>query len=106
MSDDAMYAKRSLRDLKDWDKIEAAMTHDRLARNPEQQAEAIAYHYTRLAALSLNLLELVKIRKYGGTSVSTSEVIRMVMEDIREAHLKDLGIPLEWKQDNTSYHNG
>lgn len=84
-------------------RIEGEQSHLRLARCPEAQAEAIAYHYTRLAALSIDLLELVKIRKYGGSSVSTGEAIRMVMEDIREAHLKDLGIPLEWNTDEKDY---
>lgn len=103
------YTERSLRGHKDWDKIEAAMTHDRLARNPEQQAEAVAHHYTRLAALSMNLLELVNIRRqyplrYGGEL--TDKAIETLMEAIREAHLKDLGIPLEWKTDDTVYHNG
>lgn len=106
MSDDTMYTERSLRDHKDWTKIEAVMTHDRLARHPEAQAEAIAHHYTRMAALSMDLLELVKIQKYGGVSVSTSEAIRIVTEDFREAHLKDLGIPLEWKCDETLYRHG
>ena len=100
------YTERSLRGHKDWDKIEAAMTYDRLARNPEQQAEAIAYHYTRLAALAIHLQELAKIQRLYGPDKDTGTAIGFIMEDIREAHLKDLGIPLEWKADDTVYHNG
>ena len=89
-------------------RIEGEQTRLCLARNPEAQAEAIAHHYTRLAALSVNLLELVKIRRqyplrYGGEL--TDGTIKMIMEDIREAHLKDLGIPLEWKIDETVYRH-
>ncbi len=30
----------------------------------------------------------------------------MITQDIQEAHLKDLGIPLEWKSDETLYRHG
>lgn len=99
------YTKRSLRDHKDWDKMEAAMTYDRLARNPELQAEAIVHHYTRMAALSMSLLELVKIRRVYGSGIMTDATIEFLSADIREAHLKDLGIPLEWKMDETVYRH-
>lgn len=85
-------------------RIEGEQTRLRLARCPEAQAEAVAYHYARLAALSCHLLELVKIRRYG-QSESTDAVIAMLMKDIQEAHLKDLGIPLEWKCDETIYRD-
>lgn len=86
-------------------RIEGEQTRLRLARCPETQAEAVAHHYTRLAALSLNLLELVKIRRADGPEKDTDMVIGFIMEDIQEAHLKDLGIPLEWKCDETIYRD-
>ena len=77
-------------------KIEGEQTRLRLARCPEAQAEAIAHHYTRLAAISLTLLDLVKLRRDDGTGALTEAAIKSVVETMSDAHLKDLGIPLEW----------
>lgn len=84
-------------------RIEGEQTRLRLARHPECQAEAIGYHYMRLATLAIHLLELTKIRRLDGPDKDTDAIIGMLMEDIAEAHLKDLGIPLEWKRDETVY---
>lgn len=89
-------------------RIEGEQTRLRLARHPELQAEALAYHYTRMATLAANLSELVKIRRlyplrYGGESMD--KAIEFLIKDIQEAHLKDLGIPLEWKCDDTVYRH-
>lgn len=83
--------------------IEGCSTHNRLSRHPEAQADAIAYHYTRLAALAVNLQELVRQQRVFGYSENAAKIIEMITRDIQEAHFKDLGIPLEWKRDETVY---
>lgn len=80
-------------------------TRLRLARHPEAQAEAIACHYSRMAALAIHLRELTKIRRLNGPDKDTDAVIAMLTKDIQEAHLKDLGIPLEWKCDEALYRD-
>lgn len=84
-------------------RIEGEQTHLRLARQPEAQAEAIAYHYTHLAALAVSLQELVRQQRAFGHNEMAAKIIEMVKRNIQEAHLKDLGIPLEWKCDETVY---
>lgn len=87
-------------------RIEGEQTRLRLARHPELQAEALAHHYTRLAALSGDLLYLVRLQKYyKGRNESAEESIERLMKVIQETHLKDLGIPLEWKCDETLYRD-
>jgi hypothetical protein len=86
-------------------RIEGEQTRLRLARYPELQAEALAHHYTRVASLAILLEELTKIRRLDGPDKDTDKVIGFIMEDIKEAHLKDLGIPLEWKCDETLYRD-
>lgn len=84
-------------------RIGGEQTRLRLARHPDAQADAIAYHYTRLAALAVNLQELVRQQRVFGYSENAAKIIEMITQDIQEAHLKDLGIPLEWKCDETVY---
>lgn len=77
--------------------IESLQTRYRLARYPETQAEAIAYHYCPLFESALILKRMVESRQYGYTTPDTDQMINKLVEDIKEAHFKAFGIELEWK---------
>lgn len=77
--------------------IESLQTRYRLARYPETQAEAIAYHYSSMATTALTLKTLIESLHYGGHAPDIAEMIDMLVVDIKEAHFKAFGIELDWK---------
>jgi hypothetical protein len=79
--------------------IESLQTRYRLARYPETQAEAIAYHYASMATTGATLKSLVESKQYGNPASDIDEVINMLVEDVKEAHFKAFGIELEWKHE-------
>ena len=78
--------------------IESLQTRYRLARYPNTQAEAIAYHYSSLATTGATLKSLVESKQYGNPASDINKMIDMLVEDIKEAHFKAFGIELEWKE--------
>lgn len=68
-----------------------------LARQPELQAEAIADHYASMASMACNVLEAIKLRKLGGSTKVSEQYIELFVERIKVAHRMDLGIDLDWK---------
>jgi len=77
--------------------IEALQTRYRLARYPNTQAEAIAYHYSSMGTTGATLKSLVESKYYGNTAPDIDEVINMLVGDVKEAHFKAFGLELEWK---------
>ena len=66
-----------------------------LAQSVEAQEERIAAHYTAFAHLAMQLRELTEARKHGCTT-DLNDTIRYLTEKIREGHLMEFGIQLEW----------
>lgn len=73
------------------DKIRDALS----ISSPLVQEELIADHYVAQAQLAMQLKQLIKLRKREGTG-DFDEVIRYGVAQIKQAHLRDFGIPLEW----------
>jgi Asp/Glu/hydantoin racemase len=78
--------------------IESLQTRYRLARYPETQAEAIAYHYASMATTAFTLKKLVEQKQYGVSAPDIGEMIDMLIVDVKEAHFKAFGLELEWKE--------
>lgn len=74
----------------------SALAYDRLSKFPEQQAETIARHYTAHATLALNLLELIRARRYSDNPKDLDAGIAYHLEQIKRNHRHDFGIELEW----------
>jgi len=69
-----------------------------LAQSVEAQEERIAAHYTAFAHLAMQLRELTEARKHGCTT-DLNDTIRYLTGKIREGHLMEFGIQLEWPND-------
>lgn len=69
----------------------------RLAESsPLHQAEAIARHYLSVVGLARDLMDVVKLRRYGGDNEQADAIIAMLVAQLKRAHRSDLGIELEW----------
>jgi len=66
-----------------------------LSQSEHAQEERIAKHYTAFAHLAMQLRELVEARKHSG-SKDLDDTIRFMTGKIREGHLMEFGIQLEW----------
>lgn len=66
-----------------------------LSNNVKLQAERIAKHYAAFARLSLTLLELIEYQKYNDPQ-ELNDTIHYLTGKIKEGHLMDFGIELEW----------
>lgn len=75
-----------------------AMKHEQFFKHPQTQAEVIATHYCSLAILSLNLLEMIKLRHHLQGSEQLDIVIEHHIGEIKRHHLNDFGIELEWNK--------
>ena len=64
--------------------------------SPEYQAEVIAKHYASHATLALQLLELLKARRYGGATENLDSAIAWTVDQIKRNHRHSFGIELEW----------
>ena len=73
-----------------------ARAYERLHRFPEQQAEAIGKHYAAHATLALNLLELLRARRYSDDPTNFDAAIAHCVDQIKRNHRYDFGIELEW----------
>lgn len=83
--------------------IERLQTRHRLSRYPQTQAEAIARHYVSMAQNALFLMRAIdEVRYHELDQPQNMEAIEMVVNKIKSAHLKDLGIELEWREDHAS----
>ena len=69
-----------------------------LSQSEQAQEERIAAHYTAFAHLAMQLRELTKARKHGCTT-DLNDTIRYLTGKIREGHLMEFGIQLEWPND-------
>lgn len=81
------------------------LARERFYTHPETAAEAIAAHYASHATMALQLLELIKLKRYAPPEASTThadEAIEYLTNHIKRDHLNDFGIPLEWH--NPSKH--
>ena len=86
----------------------AAMRHSELRRYPEIQPDVIARHYLSLIAVAQNLNYVLKCRSYRVPDVSdpadvqtVDDLIARFVQQIKDAHLRDFGLPLEWPQSST-----
>lgn len=80
--------------------IERLQTVYRLAKYPSTQAETLARHYLSLAQTAKTLLYLVDQDKFAPETRSHPDWDKMVqfyVAQIKEVHLKDLGIELKWE---------
>ena len=66
-----------------------------LARSSEDQEEQIAKHYVAFAQIAMQLRELTEERKRNN-SPELNELIQYLCKKIREGHLMEFGIELEW----------
>lgn len=76
----------------------AEMALIRLNRStPEDQARAIAVHYTSMATVALSLQRLINSSEGRTATPETALAIQRLSEVIRTQHLHDFGIELEWR---------
>ncbi len=66
-----------------------------LSQSEQAQEERIAAHYTAFAYLAMQLRELTEARKHGSTTEMNAS-IRYLTGKIREGHVMEFGIQLEW----------
>ena len=82
-------------DLNRYEQARAERQRCMLAQSVEVQEERIAAHYTAFAHLALQLRQLTEARKHGCTT-DLNDTIRFLTGKIREGHLMEFGIQLEW----------
>ena len=82
-------------DLNRYEQARAERQRWTLAQSVEAQEERIAAHYTTFAHLAMQLRELTEARKRGCTT-DLNDTIRYLTGKIREGHLMEFGIQLEW----------
>lgn len=82
-------------DLNRYEQARAERQRWTLAQSVEAQEERIAAHYTAFAHLAMQLRELTEARKHGCTT-DLNDTIRYLTGKIREGHLMEFGIQLEW----------
>ena len=85
-------------DLNRYEQARAERQRWTLAQSVEAQEERIAEHYTAFAHLAMQLRELTEARKHGCTT-DLNDTIRYLTGKIREGHLMEFGIQLEWPND-------
>lgn len=79
-----------------YERAVTALAYERLRRSSEQQAEAIARHYTAHATLALTLLDLLESRKHSHDTTALDATIEICVAQIKRNHRHDFGIELEW----------
>jgi len=78
-----------------YEQMRAELARHRFYQNPEQEPEAIARHYVAHAMLALQLLEMIRFRQYGPDEDLDCMILTLTKQ-IKENHLHDFGIKLEW----------
>lgn len=76
--------------------MEAEDAHRRNYLFPEREAETIAKHYVAHALVAQQILKLVEMGKQGPHTEELSLLIARLVRDIKQDHLHDFGIPLDW----------
>jgi len=85
-------------------RIEAMMSERKfhlLANHPHLQAEAIADHYSSLAAVAMDMRKMVELRRRSGGSPEMDRCIERLTKEFVDHHREDFGIELSWS--NTAY---
>lgn len=72
--------------------------HRTLALHPHLQPQQIAEHYLKLATVAMELKILCRFPDSG----ELDKVKKHLVDTIKETHLSDFGIPLEWDTPDTS----
>jgi hypothetical protein len=85
-----------------WERARQEQQYWMLAQSVESQEERIAAHYTAFAHLAMQLRQLTEARKHSG-SPELNETIRYLTGKIREGHLMEFGIELEWPNTNHTH---
>jgi uncharacterized protein YukJ len=74
-----------------------------LGQYPNTQAEAVARHYCSMIHIALDLKNMVELKRSShGPEKDLDDLIAITLMKIKEAHLTDLGIALEWGKPNES----
>lgn len=81
--------------------LEAHRHHvlEKLTPSEDMQNRAIARHYLRVFTLARDLQAMIHLRDQippDGSLKKSDEMIEALASQIREAHLADFGLPLEW----------
>lgn len=77
------------------EKVKAAQKFHLLATHTHTQPEAIADHYTKLAAVAMQLRELVGMRHTHAPEMDA--VIKKLTKEITDHHRADFGLELSWR---------
>jgi hypothetical protein len=78
--------------------MKAAQKFHLLANHPHLQAEAIADHYSKLAAVAMDLRKMVDIRRHTGGSPEMDRCIERLAKEFADHHREDFGIELSWQK--------
>jgi hypothetical protein len=81
--------------LNRWEQARKKQQYALLAQSVEAQEDRIAEHYSAFAHLAMQLRELTNERKRR-RSPELNDTIRHFCKVIREGHLMEFGIELEW----------
>jgi hypothetical protein len=80
-------------------KLKHEYTRSMLSKSESSQEERIANHYAAIAASGVELYKLVMLRELQPSN-ELNEVIKHIADKIREAHLEDFGIELDWHKED------
>jgi hypothetical protein len=80
-----------------YETMRAAEKFHRLQAHPHLQAEAIADHYSKLAAMSMELRKMVEIRKNVEGCPELDRCIESLAKKFVDHHREDFGIELSWQ---------
>ncbi len=67
-----------------------------LLRHPSARQEAIAHHYSTLAATACELAALIRERAHGLRSPEMDRLIEDSIELLRQAHVEHFGVEPSW----------
>ena len=76
---------------------EAGIRYDQLVKYPEAQAETILRHYAAHAKIAMDTLQILNASRCAPDKKVTDELINYAVQQIKNNHIADFGIPLEWK---------
>lgn len=83
-----------------YEEIKAERRKKELGSYPQMRAQAIARHYTSVAAMAGRLDGLVRSAQLTPEPPKeVTDAIDDLTNQIKEAHLRDLGLPLKWGVD-------
>lgn len=79
--------------------MQRKLTYHLLASDTRYREETIARHYLSLVKLAQQLDYLIQARERQIANDDTDSAIAYLVGTIKEAHLKDFGIELEWTKE-------